>query len=140
MDAYRRRKQEMSQQLPSRRLPPTKGEPTPRERAAELIEQRKGALRRYQLRARLRHDTTPADPVCTKLFLSLQLAAWAKANSPNSPDREEALAYEAQCFQFIIQWLGELERPENLPALDLLGERKERGRAAPKSRPAGQPK
>jgi hypothetical protein len=88
------------------------------------------------LRERLRRDTTPADPVCTKLFQSLQLAAWAKANSP---DQAEACAYEAQCFEFLIQWLGRLERPENLPSLDLLGERKERGRAAPKSR-AGQPK
>jgi hypothetical protein len=74
-----------------------------------------------QHRERLRFDVSPADPVTTRLFQSLQLAAWAKKNSP---DQVEAHAYEKQVFEFIIQWLGRLERPENLPLLDLLGERK----------------
>jgi hypothetical protein len=71
----------MNQPLPRRRLPlqpPSEGELTPRERAAELIKQRKGALRRYQLRERLRRDIDPADAVTINLMQSLQLAAWAK--------------------------------------------------------------
>ena len=115
---------------------PSTGEPNARQRAAELIKQRKGALRRYQMRERLRRDINQADPVTTKLFQSLQLAAWAKNNSP---DQDEAHAYERQCFDFLMQWLGQLERPD-LPSFDLLGERKEQGRAAPKSRLARQPK
>jgi hypothetical protein len=123
-DAHRR-KQEMSQPLPRRRPPPpSPGEPTPRQQAAELIKHRKGALRRYQMRERLRHDTIPADPVMTKLCQSLQLAAWAKANSP---DRDEAFEFERQCFDYLLRWLGELERPDDDASLDLLlGERKER--------------
>jgi len=76
-------------------------------------------------RAELRRDVEPADPVCTKLIQSLQLAQWA---NQHSPDKDEAHAYERQCFDFLMQWLGQLERPD-LPSFDLLGERKERRRA-----------
>jgi hypothetical protein len=73
-------------------------------------------------RARLRHDIDPADPITVRLMQSLQLAAWAKTNSP---DQDEALAHERECFDFLIQWLGQLERPD-LPSFDLPPERKER--------------
>jgi hypothetical protein len=111
----------MSRPLSPRRLPlqpPSKAELTPRQRAAELIKQRKGALRRYQMRQRLRPDLDPADPITTKLIQNLQLARWAKINSP---DQDEAHAFERKCFDYLLRWLGELERPD---ALDLLlGER-----------------
>ena len=87
---------------------PSMGEPTARQRAAELIKHRKGALRRYQLRERLRRDIDPADPVTTKLFQSLQLAAWAKNNSP---DQDEAHAYERQCFEFLHAMAGTAGTP-----------------------------
>jgi hypothetical protein len=75
-------------------------------------------------RARLRPDLDAADPICTKLIQSLQLAAWAKQNSP---DQAEAHAFERQVFDYLIHWLGELERPD-LPSFDLPPERKERRR------------
>jgi hypothetical protein len=93
-------------------------------------------LPHHQLRERLRRDVEPADPITIKLMQSLQLAAWAKAHSA---DKAEAHAYERQCFDFLLQWLGQLERPD-LRSLDLLGERKEQGHAAPRSRLARQPK
>jgi hypothetical protein len=66
-------------------------------------------------RARLRRDTEPADPICTRLIQSLQLAAWAKNNSP---DQDEAHAFERQVFDYLLRWLGQLERPD-LPSFDL---------------------
>jgi hypothetical protein len=76
-------------------------------------------------RARLRRDVDPADPITTRLMQSLQLAAWGKQHSP---DKDEAIAFERQCFDYLLHWLGELER--HLPSFDLPCERKERRNAS----------
>jgi hypothetical protein len=78
------------------------------------------------LRARLRRDVDPADPITIRLMQSLQLAAWGKKHSR---DKEEAAAFERQCFDYLLHWLGELERPD-LPSFDLPCERKERRNAS----------
>jgi hypothetical protein len=51
------------------------------------------------LQQRLRPDLDPADPITARLFQSLQVAAWAKNNSP---DQDEAHAFERQCFDYLL--------------------------------------
>ncbi len=77
----------------------------------EEIRHRQGALKRAMLR-RLHADREPADPITTKLFADLKLAGWAIRHSP---DREEARVYEREVFEFLIRWLGALERPDLRP-------------------------
>lgn len=61
---------------------------------------------KHKSRPRLLHDTAPADPVFVQLCNDLQLVA-------GFPDDPVAPEFERTAFEFMIEYLTTLERPQS---------------------------